>query len=339
MKKIYLDAGHGGVDAGAIGFGMYEKDWVLSLNLAIKQVLLTQYEGAGVKCSRETDIFLELSKRAKLANDWGADVFVSSHLNASGGKGHGFETFVYTGASSASIALQNIVHQEAFNTVRAFGNVSDRGKKRANYAVLRLTKMPAILTETLFIDNQANSKILKQPNFLQAMAEAYARGIAQFLGLKAKGKVEVPKVSEAHKTESQPLEDLPKVTSLGDKYSFQVKAMQDTPVYEYANLSNRKNTLREGTVFSVYGYTYAAWAVGGGGFVMMKHVDPVPVTLTTGGLNKSMEDEFRAFLKKEGIAAELNLNKTGNPSASITVQGLDLVKVRQFLDQKGWYFK
>ncbi|MDA6141209.1 N-acetylmuramoyl-L-alanine amidase, partial [Escherichia coli] len=178
MKKIFLDAGHGGVDAGAIGFGMYEKDWVLSLNLAIKQVLLTQYEGAEVKCSRETDVFLELSKRAKLANDWGADVFVSSHLNASGGKGHGFETFVYTGASSASIALQNIVHQEAFNTVRAFGNVSDRGKKRANYAVLRLTKMPAILTETLFIDNQANSKILKQPNFLQAMAEAYARGIA-----------------------------------------------------------------------------------------------------------------------------------------------------------------
>lgn len=134
-------------------------------------------------------------------------------------------------------------------------------------------------------------------------------------------------------------EDLPKVTSLGDKYSFQVKAMQDTPVYEYANLSNRKNTLREGTVFSVYGYTYASWAVGGGGFVMMKHVDPVPVTLTTGGLNKVMEEEFRAFLKKEGIAAELNLNKTGNPSASITVQGLDLVKVRQFLDRKGWYYK
>ncbi|RBN38601.1 autolysin, partial [Priestia megaterium] len=70
-----------------------------------------------------------------------------------------------------------------------------------------------------------------------------------------------------------------------------------------------------------------------------KDVEPLSVTLTTGGLNKDMEAEFRAFLKSEKIEADLNLNKTGNPSAAITVSGIELVKVKQFLDKKDWYYK
>lgn len=59
-------------------------------------------------------------------------------------------------------------------------------------------------------------------------------------------------------------EDLPKVTSLGDRYAVQVKAKKEIGVYKYADLSKNFRTLKEGTVFSVYGYTYAAWAVPGG---------------------------------------------------------------------------
>lgn len=133
-------------------------------------------------------------------------------------------------------------------------------------------------------------------------------------------------------------ESLPKVTSLGDKYSFRVKATKDIGVYKCTNLAENFRTLKQGTVFSVYGYTYAAWAVPGG-FVQIKDVEPISVTITTGGLSKDMETEFRDFLIGEEIDSELNVYARGNPSAEITVNGLNLVKVKQFLDTKDWYYK
>lgn len=133
-------------------------------------------------------------------------------------------------------------------------------------------------------------------------------------------------------------EDLPKVTSLGDRYAVQVKAKTDIGIYKYANLSKNFRILKAGTVFSVYGYTYAAWAVPGG-FVQMKDVEPLPVTLNTGGLSKDMETKFREFLKVEGIDSELNLYAKGNPSAEITAAGLDLVKVKQFLNKNNWWYE
>jgi peptidoglycan hydrolase-like protein with peptidoglycan-binding domain len=142
------------------------------------------------------------------------------------------------------------------------------------------------------------------------------------------------KVIEAEKPAN-----LPPVTSLGDKYSFQVKANVDTGVYTYADLSKKNRVLSKDTVFSVYGFTTSAYAVGGGGFVKRSEVTPLPVTITTGGLSKDMEEEFRAFLKVAGIDAELNVHAEGNPSATLTVAGVQLALVRQFLDSKGWYYK
>lgn len=148
------------------------------------------------------------------------------------------------------------------------------------------------------------------------------------------------KVSDLIKALDAPKqEELPTVTSLGDKYSFQVKATKDIGVYKYANLAENFKTLKKDTVFSVYGYTYASFAVGGGGFVQMKDVEPLSVTILTGGLNPTMENELRDFLKVLSLDAELNLHGKGNPSAEIVVSGLVLVKVRQFLDEKGWYYK
>ncbi|MEN3781507.1 GH25 family lysozyme [Priestia megaterium] len=135
-------------------------------------------------------------------------------------------------------------------------------------------------------------------------------------------------------------EDLPKVTSLGDRYSFQVRAKKDIGVYKYSNLAVNQRILKQDTVFSVYGFTEGvkAYAVPGG-FVQAKDVDTLPATLITGGLSESMEDEFRAFLKGEGIDAELHVHATGNPSAQITVSGIDQVKVKQFLDEKDWWYQ
>ncbi|MED3870956.1 peptidoglycan-binding protein [Priestia megaterium] len=133
-------------------------------------------------------------------------------------------------------------------------------------------------------------------------------------------------------------EDLPKVTSLGDGYAVQVKAKKDIGVYKYANISKNFRTIKNGTVFSVYGYTYATWAVPGG-FLQMKDVEPLPVKLVTGGLNKEMETNFRSFLKTEGINAELNLYAQGNPTAEITAAGLNLIKVKQLLMKNNWWYE
>jgi N-acetylmuramoyl-L-alanine amidase len=185
MVRIALDAGHGGTDSGAVGNGLQEKN--LTLNI-VKKIgdMLKDYEDVEIIYTRTDDRFIELSERAAIANRAGADFFLSVHINAGGGTG--FESYVYNGGvSSQTVALQNVLHGEILVAMRQFGNITDRGKKRANYAVLRETKMPAVLTENLFIDSN-DAKYLKNEAFLKAVGEAHARGIAKFLGLPQKTK-------------------------------------------------------------------------------------------------------------------------------------------------------
>jgi len=183
-------------------------------------------------------------------------------------------------------------------------------------------------------------KAFQKANGLDADGIAGPKTIAKLADLiDAKAKATpVAETKPAEPAKVEPTKEMPKVTSLGDKYSVQVKAVKETGVYKNADVSEKTKTLKAGTVFSVYGYTYAAWAVPGG-FVQMKDVEPVAVTIKTGGLNPTMEADFRTYLKKIGLDGALNLAKGGNPSATITASGLDLVKVRKFLDEKGWYYK
>jgi N-acetylmuramoyl-L-alanine amidase len=186
MKKIFLDKGHGGSDPGAVANGLQEKTLTHQIVEYAVDHLFENYTGFELRVSRAGDQTLTLSQRAKMANDWGADVFVSVHINA--GKGTGFESYIYNGGvSSQTVALQNVLHGEILSAMRQFGNIIDRSKKRANYAVLRETKMPAVLTENLFIDSD-DAKYLKNEAFLKAVGEAHARGIAKFLGLPQKTK-------------------------------------------------------------------------------------------------------------------------------------------------------
>lgn len=186
MKKIFWDKGHGGSDPGAVTNGLQEKNLTHKIVEYATDYLTAHYEGFTQRVSREGDQSLTLDQRADMANKWGADVFISVHINA--GKGTGFESYVYNGGvSSQTVALQNVLHDEILAAMRQFGNITDRGKKRANYAVLRETKMPAVLTENLFIDS-TDAKLLKNEAFLKAVGEAHARGVAKFLGLPQKAK-------------------------------------------------------------------------------------------------------------------------------------------------------
>lgn len=188
-KKIMIDPGHGGHDPGSAANGLKEKDLVLTIAKKTKAILEKVY-GASVKLTRSTDVYVDLSQRARLANNWGADYFASIHINAAGGTG--FETFRYVelSASSGTGKQQKIVHDAIYRKIKS--KAGDRGTKSKDLAVLRETNMPAILTENLFIDRKEDAALLKQDAFLNLLAEGHAEGIAAAVGLK--------KVSSSTKT-------------------------------------------------------------------------------------------------------------------------------------------
>ena len=183
-KKLFLDLGHGGKDGGAQGNGLSEKLLTLTIGHGIFNKLLA-YEDVQVKMSRIDDRYLTLGERTDLANSWGADLFLSIHINsAESDQANGFETFVFNGNISAeTIAFQNIMHEEIRKQIQP---IRDRGKKRANLAVLRQSNMPALLTENLFISNGADAGKLKDPNFINKVILGHVIGIEKFLGLKRK---------------------------------------------------------------------------------------------------------------------------------------------------------
>ena len=187
MVKIMIDPGHGGNDPGAVGKRSKEKDNVLKVAKKLK-TLLEKY-GHTVKMTRSTDVFISLSQRANMANSWGADYFISLHNNAASSSATGFETFVYNGGvSQKTKQFQNAVHDAIASKI----GIRDRGKKSANFAVLRQTKMPAVLIEYAFISNPNDEKILI--NEVDKLAELTCDGVIDAIGGTIKAKPSKPKV-------------------------------------------------------------------------------------------------------------------------------------------------
>ncbi|MFD3258219.1 N-acetylmuramoyl-L-alanine amidase [Paenibacillus lentus] len=184
MKKVWIDAGHGGKDPGAVGNGLQEKDIALAVSLGVKQRLESQYVGVQVLLSRSTDVFLELKDRTNKAKPAGADLLVSIHCNAGGGPG-GFETFRYTSVSAASKTFQNGLHTEIMAALKPYG-VIDRGQKSKNLHMIRENKMPAVLTENLFIDVLSDAAKLKRQEVIDAIIQGHVSGTVKYLGLKRK---------------------------------------------------------------------------------------------------------------------------------------------------------
>lgn len=181
MSKIYLDPGHGGTDPGTTGNGLQEKNVTLTIALKVRSILNRDYEGHSIRMSRTTDKTVSLAARTNDANRWGANLFVSVHINAGGGVG--YEDFIYNGSvSNNTAAYRDKIHAEIIKQV----DFTNRGKKRANFHVLRESRMPAVLTENGFIDNAGDAAKLKSNAYLDRIALGHANGIAQALGLKKK---------------------------------------------------------------------------------------------------------------------------------------------------------
>lgn len=180
MVKIFIDPGHGGTDSGAAANGLLEKNITLQIALFLRDILINEYDGVSVRLSRSIDQSVTLSQRTNAANSWGADYFVSIHINAGGGTG--FESYVYPGISAPTTTYRNTLHDEVIRLV----DFANRGKKTANFHVLRETSMSAILTENGFIDTAADASKLRNVSFLQGIARAHATGLEKAFQLKKK---------------------------------------------------------------------------------------------------------------------------------------------------------
>ena len=183
--KIFIDPGHNhsGADTGAAGNGLKEQDITYLIASKVKPIL--ERCGIEVKLSRNaiTDslsnnsVNASLSARTRMANDWGADLFVSIHCNAGGGTGT--ETYSYQAGISSAYKLAQAVQKRMVEMV----GLPDRGVKTKSLYVLHYTNMPAILVETAFIDHKNDAAVLGSETGQQAFAEAIARGICDYTGI------------------------------------------------------------------------------------------------------------------------------------------------------------
>ncbi|MGO0058961.1 N-acetylmuramoyl-L-alanine amidase [Brevibacillus fluminis] len=170
---IVIDAGHGGHDNGASGVaGNKEKDYNLAVaNKVVK--LLSQYKEFQVVATRSTDVYLTLQQRVEIANNMGADLFLSVHANSFTPASRGTETFYYNANSEA---FARLVHSYL---VKATG-FPDRTVQIQPFYVIKNTKMPATLTETGFLTNEIENKQLMSPAFQDKIAQALATAIREY---------------------------------------------------------------------------------------------------------------------------------------------------------------
>ncbi len=170
IRRVMIDAGHGGEEPGTIYEGRREKDDNLKLALAVGEIL--SRNGVEVLYNRVTDVYQSPLEKAQIANRSGADYFVSIHRNAMPipGSASGVQTLVYENEGVAGLMADNI-NQALIKT-----GFADLGViERPGIIVLRRTQMPAVLVEAGFLDNpQDNQKFDRDFN---AIAQAIADGI------------------------------------------------------------------------------------------------------------------------------------------------------------------
>ncbi len=202
FKTVVLDPGHGGYDKGAISPYGCEKDFALDVARNIKPLL--EAKGLKVIMTRDSDIFVPLELRARIANAAKDSIFVSIHFNATDSNpvAQGFEVFSLTprGAPSTAddaLALRFMNMQagspvdapslalsmSVYHSVVGHFSEVDRGIKRARFAVLRLTQTPSILVEGGFLTERGESRLIAQSTWRAKLAQSIATGIINYKGL------------------------------------------------------------------------------------------------------------------------------------------------------------
>jgi N-acetylmuramoyl-L-alanine amidase len=218
VRRVVIDPGHGGHDTGTVGAdGTKEKDVALAISRRLRTILTEQ--GLEVTLTRESDRFVRLEDRARMANIARADLFISVHCNSLPQKSiRGIETYTLNLASDRYAirlaARENATSEKGLSdlqflladlatranteeSVRLASRVQaglvsrltskerkihDLGTKEALFYVLLGTKMPAILVEAGFLSNAEEEKRLSTPAYQDEVARALAAGVQDFLG-------------------------------------------------------------------------------------------------------------------------------------------------------------
>jgi len=183
MYKVVIDAGHGGYDNGATYNGRREKDDVLEMSYLITNALAEC--GIETIMTRSNDVFVPLGERARIANDIGADLFLSIHRNSSpDGDASGVEVWIHSNRPKGSVKLANNVLEALLKTFDDDRGVHAgyRGDITKNFAVNRLTKMPSALVEFGFINSPKDNEIFDENK--EKIAKDVADAVLKTLGVK-----------------------------------------------------------------------------------------------------------------------------------------------------------
>jgi N-acetylmuramoyl-L-alanine amidase len=218
VKRIIIDAGHGGKDPGAIGRGgLREKDVMLRLANLVAEKVRKELKCQAI-LTRKSDVFLPLEDRTAIANTEKADLFISLHTNAHKNAGiQGVETYILNIAldedamnvaarenatSRKNISdLQMILNDLMLNTKinessrlagfvqkglvkelqKRYNEVRSRGVRQAPFYVLIGAEMPAILVEVGYITNRIDNRRLKSKTYLERAASGIVKGIDSYI--------------------------------------------------------------------------------------------------------------------------------------------------------------
>ena len=176
-QLIVLDAGHGGMDSGAIGTsGHFEKQLTLRTALLLSSKL--KEKGASVLLTRTGDQYISLSDRALLANQQAADAFISIHYDSTVDIEAGGITTYYTHHQQQELAS----HIQR-NLIRN-ATTEDRGIRQASLRVLRENKRPAVLVELGYISNPAEESLLHTSGYQEIITDGLLHGLNSFLNSK-----------------------------------------------------------------------------------------------------------------------------------------------------------
>ena len=168
MAKVFIGVGHGGVDSGAVGNGLKEKDLNLSIALACNEVL--QRHGVNTLMSRTKDENDDLNEEIRECNAYNPDLAIDIHNNAGGGDG--VEAFYHYGGGTGKTLAENILAEIVKLGQNSRGAKTLRNDEgRDFYGFIRLTKKPAVIIEVAFIDNATDIK------FVDTLAEQRAAGV------------------------------------------------------------------------------------------------------------------------------------------------------------------
>ena len=225
VQTVVLDPGHGGYDKGQVSRYGAEKDFALDVARKLRPML--QAKGLRVIMTREGDYFVPLEVRAQIANAARNSIFVSIHFNATNDDPNatGFEIFSFTpqGAPSTSdstmaasfrntqpgssvdaqsLALSACIYHSLLGHIPEF----DRGIKRARFAVLRLTKVPAVLIEGGFLTERGESKLISNKDWRAKFAGAIGIGIENYRTLPVKNQPPMIVADYRREAKSAPVE-------------------------------------------------------------------------------------------------------------------------------------